>query len=280
MKTLLITGASGVLAKNFISRHSQKYKIIETKREPKVSNEIKLDSWIMDEPKSEIDAVIHFAGKYLVDESLESKKNVHNSVIGTAAAVAEYCAKTRTPLIALGSYFEKAPLDMQPWSYYSSAKIAAYNLLRLSALNSDFAFKYVYCYDTFGPDTSRRKIVDVLLDPETRLLEISEGLQRMNLTHVDDLVDGIGVQVQNLLEVPSGVEEYQIKSKLNEFTLKEITEKINSIRSKKIDIRYGAKSYRNREVFSVWESAPSIPNFEERIKFEDFILEYIGNHNV
>lgn len=280
MKTLLVTGASGVLAKNFINKHSQTYKIIEAKREPKTRNEIKIDSWTMDEPNNEVNAVIHFAGKYLIDESLQSKKNVHDSVIGTAAAVADYCAKTKTPLIALGSYFEKAPLDMQPWSYYSSAKIAAHNMLTMSALNSDFAFKYVYCYDTFGPDTSRRKIVDVLLDPETSLLELSEGLQRMNLTHVDDLVDGISLLVQNLLEVPSGVEEFQIKSQLNEFTLKEITEMVNSIRSRKIDIRYGAKPYRNREVFSVWESARSIPNFEERYKFEDFIVEYIGNHNV
>lgn len=280
MKTLLITGASGVLGKKFIQRNTKDYKIIEAKRETKNPNEIKLESWVMDVPKEEIDAVIHFAGKYLVDESIESKRDVHDSIIGTAAAVAKYCSETNTPLIALGSYFEKAPVELQPWSYYSSAKIAAYNILKLSALNNNFALRYVYCYDTFGEDISRRKIVDVLLDPNTTHLELSEGNQKMNLTYVDDFVEGLSILTKDFIANPVQIEEFQIKSDLNEFTLKEIAEKINSARGKKIILRFGAKPYRNREVFSVWECAPPIPNFNAKITLDAFIEEYLGSYNV
>ena len=280
MKTLLITGASGVLGKNYIQRNKKEYKIIEAKREASTPNEIKLESWVMEAPKEKIDAVIHFAGRYLVDESIKSKRDVHDSIIGTAAAVANYCSETNTPLIALGSYFEKAPVEFQPWSYYSSAKIAAYNILKLSALNNNFALRYVYCYDTFGEDISRRKIVDVLLDPNTTHLELSEGKQKMNLTYVDDFVEGISILTKDFLENPVLVEEFQIKSDLNEFTLKEIALKINSARGNKIALNFGAKPYRNREVFSVWECASPIPNFKAKMTLDAFIEDFQGSHNV
>lgn len=276
MKTLLVTGATGVLAKSFISKYAETYNIVEAKREPKSPHEIKLDSWTMENPKTGIDLVIHFAGKYLTDSSIESIKVVHDSVIGTAAVLADYCGTTKTPLIALGSYFEKAPENLQPWSYYSTAKTAAFNIIHNSSKTNKFAFNYVYCFDTFSEDLSRKKIVDVLLDSTTQRLELSEGKQKMNLTHVEDLVEGINLLALSLLEKPEGISEYQIKSEQNEFTLREIAEKINLLRDKKIELVFGAKPYRHKEVFELWDCAPAIPDSSVDRSFDSFIETYLG----
>lgn len=268
-----------MLAKSFTRKYAETFKIVEAKRDPKGPNEIKLDSWTMDSPNTNIDLVIHFAGKYLTDSSVGSIKTVHDSVIGTATAIADYCGRTKTPLIALGSYFEKAPDNFQPWSYYATAKTAALNILENAADLNQFALRYVYCYDTFNEDISRRKIVDVLLDPSTERLELSEGMQRMNLTHVDDVVEAINALAVAFMENPDGVLKYQIRSNQNEFTLKEIAEKINSLRSNKIELIYGAKPYRQKEVFQVWDCAPSIPGVSTYRTFDSFIKKYLGNIN-
>lgn len=279
MKTLLVTGSTGVLAKSFTRKYAETFKIIEAKRAPEGPNEIKLDSWNMESPNTNIDLVIHFAGKYLTDLSVDSIKTVHDSVIGTATAIADYCGRTKTPIIALGSYFEKAPADFQPWSYYATAKTAALNILENAADLNHFALRYVYCYDTFNEDLSRRKIVDILLDPSIERLELSEGMQRMNLMHVDDLVEAINALAVKFLENPDGILKYQIRSNQNEFTLKEIAEKINNLRFNKIELIFGAKPYRQKEVFKVWDCAPSIPGVSTNRTFDSFIEKYLGNIN-
>lgn len=274
-----MTGATGVLARNFIRKYAHTHNIIEAKREPKNSSDIKINSWSMETPKTQIDLVIHFAGKYLVDESIESTKNVFDSVIGTATVVADYCGRTGTPLVALGSYFEKAPSEQKPWSYYASAKKSSHDLLILAANRHNFPLRYIYCYDTYGDDISRQKIVDILLNPLTKYLELSEGQQKMNLTHVDDFVSAINKIIEELDADPKGTKEFQIKNERDEFTLRDIAMKVNNIRDNKIELVFGAKPYRNKEVFSIWNCAPGIPNWAPEITFDVFLETFLGSKN-
>lgn len=280
MRTILVTGSTGVLAKKFIAEYGHLYKIVEAKRNPSNKTEISLSSWILEEPNTHIDLVIHFAGKYLLDESLVSVNTVFDAVVGTAASVANFCARNKTPIIALGSYFEKAPGDLYPWSYYASAKKAAFELLEISARDNGYAFTYLYCYDTYGEDINRRKIIDVLLDPTTRTLDLSGGMQRMNLTHTKDFSVAIRNITESILSGTRNIEVFQIRNKVDEFTLKEIAEMINNIRQNKIQIKFGAKPYRKKEVFSIWDCAPSIPGWSPKISFEEFVRDFIGNSNV
>jgi CDP-3, 6-dideoxy-D-glycero-L-glycero-4-hexulose-4-reductase len=271
MKTILVTGASGVLAKAFISKYSHEYKIIEGVRKPSRPNQIQIDSWSKISIPFEIDAVVHFAGKYLVEESLVSIKTVSDAVVGTAASLGEFCKKNRTPLIALGSYFESAPLEFQPWSHYSVAKQSAAKILELASLSHDIPMRYFYAYDTYGNDLSRRKIIDVLLDPHTQSLELSPGEQKMNLTHEDDFVNAVKVGLDDLILNGGGFEKGQIRHTSDEFTLREIAEKINSIRTQKIDLNFGAKPYRKREVFDVWDCAPNLLGWTPNFDFQTFV---------
>ena len=271
MKTLLVTGATGVLAKSFISKHSSEYRIIEGVRKPTGSNQIKIESWSEIKTHIPIDAVLHFAGKYLVEESLVSIKTVSDAVVGTAVALGEFCKKNRTPIVALGSYFEKAPLEYQPWSHYSIAKQSAAKILELATVNYDIPMRYLYVYDTYGHDLTRRKIVDLLLDPNTQTLELSQGEQKMNLTNQDDFVKAMKIGIDEALVQNAGFAQRQIRHPSDEFTLRQIAEYINSIRVNKIELKFGAKPYRTKEVFNVWDCAPNLQGWNPQISFQNFV---------
>jgi nucleoside-diphosphate-sugar epimerase len=273
MKTILITGASGVLAKSFISRFDNKYRIIRGLRNPTRSDEIQVDSWQKIQTDIEIDAILHFAGRYLVEDSPENSRMINDAVVGTATVLADYCRENNTPLIALGSYFELAPEEMQPWSYYSIAKQSAARILKLSSLHHDFPMRYLYAYDTYGNDFSRRKIVDVLLDAKTETLDLSGGKQKLNLTHEVDFVDAVQISLSDLFTNPSGFETNQIRNKSDEFSLRQIAELINESRPKKISLNFGIKPYRNREVFKVWDCAPNLEGWEPKVRFEEFVSQ-------
>ena len=279
MTTILVTGASGVLAKRFISKFSDEFKIISGVRNALEPNTVQVDSWNEIKTKIKIDAVIHFAGKYLVDDSLLSNKLVSDATVGTATALANFCRENRTPLLALGSYFEQAPMNMQPWSHYSIAKESAARILEVASLNYEIPMRYIYAYDTYGQDFSRRKIVDVLLDPKTDKIDLSPGKQKINLTHEDDFVEGIKKALEELLSIGGTFERFQLRNSQDEFTLQEVAETINSLRTKKIDLNFGAKSYRNKEVFEVWDCAPDIESWSPKIHFKDFVSKYLCDCN-
>jgi nucleoside-diphosphate-sugar epimerase len=278
VKTILITGATGVLAKRFISKFALDFRIISGVRNPTHPNSVKVDSWTKIQSQAKIDAIVHFAGKYLVDDSPASTQLVHNATVGTATALANFCKENRTPLLALGSYFELAPLNMQPWSHYASAKQEAAEILEEVSTNHGIAMRYIYAYDTYGRNLSRKKIVDLLLDPKTEILELSPGNQKLNLTHEDDFVEGVKLALKELDSEIGAFEKLQIRNKSDEFTLREIAETVNSFRSKKIDLKFGSKPYRSKEVFEVWDCAPSIQGWSPKTKFQDFVRKNIGGN--
>jgi CDP-3, 6-dideoxy-D-glycero-L-glycero-4-hexulose-4-reductase len=279
MKSILITGANGVLAKKFTEIHSDRYQIFGAVRQPQNTSELKFNGWEKFNTNVKYDLVLHFAGKYLVDDSLTSKKEVFDAVIGSANSVLDYCASAKTPIIALGSYFEQAPPDCEPWSYYAIAKKATKNLIKLASESHGISARYVYCYDTYGPNTSRGKIVDVLLNDSTKKLDLTPGQQMMNLTHEHDFVSAINLVASEIFDGGSGYEERQIKNPKDEFTLQEIVEIINSRRKTKIDVNFGAKPYREKEAFSVWECAPNVAKWNPQINFSTFVENYMKEKN-
>lgn len=279
MKTILVTGANGVLARRFIAKFDTEFRIIKGLRNPIQPDEIRVDSWEVIETSIELDGIIHFAGKYLVEDSAKSTKIVSDAVVGTATALTEFCRTKKTPLIALGSYFEKAPEELQPWSHYSIAKQSAAKILELASFNYDIPMRYLYAFDTYGKDLSRGKIVDVLLDFNIQKLELSPGEQQLNLTHEDDFVEAVKLALDNLISNGGCFDKRQIRNTADEFSLRQIAEFINLQRAQKIDLKFGSKPYRKKEVFKIWDCAPNLEDWSPKIRFKEFVSRVAGNVN-
>lgn len=279
MKTILVTGANGVLAKRFIARFNTEVIIIKGLRNPMTSREIRIDSWKEIRTPIEVDGVIHFAGKYLVEDSVKSAKLVSDAVVGTATTLAAFCKVRKIPLVAIGSYFEQAPKEMQPWSHYSIAKQCASNIFELASRSHEIPMRYLYAYDTYGNDLSRGKIIDVLLDPNTQKLELSPGEQQLNLTHADDFVEAVKLALEDLISNGGCFEKRQIRHNADEFSLRQIAEFINMYRTHPIDLRIGSKPYRSREVFNVWDCAPNLEGWYPKVRFKEFVPKIAGGLN-
>jgi len=165
---------------------------------------------------------------------------------------------------------------MQPWSHYSIAKESAAKILEVASLKYEIPMRYIYAYDTYGRDFSRRKIVDVLLDPKTEKLDLSPGEQKMNLTNEEDFVEAIKLALEELLVRGGTFERFQIRNSQDEFTVREVAELINASRINKIDLNFGAKAYRNKEVFNVWDCAPNISGWLPKTHLKDFVSRHSG----
>ena len=268
IQTILVTGSRGVIGRVLCPElRNLGYEVIGTRRElqePEDDREVSIKPWSSDFSCSKkIDLIIHLAGDYLTQYELSAIKNCFEANLGLAATIAHFQSRDPVPLIALGSFFEKAPEEFQPWSFYANSKMASFSLLKESAFLSKTKLVYLYLYDTYGSNTSRGKFIDILLDTlgKTKEIDASEGYQIQDLTHIEDVVSGITQMVTDMDGIEIGTHEFQIRSR-EVFSLRGLVDLCNSLSSELITANWGKYPYRNREVFELWDSAPDLPNWK------------------
>jgi nucleoside-diphosphate-sugar epimerase len=283
IQTILVTGSRGVIGKVLCPKlRNLGYEVIGTRREfqeTEDDTEISIKPWSSDfSCNKKIDLIIHLAGEYLTKYESSTIEKCFEANLGLAATIAHFQSHNPVPMIALGSFFEKAPEEFQPWSFYANSKIASFGLLKESTYLSKSKLVYLYLYDTYGSNTSRGKFIDILLDSlgTSEEIDASQGRQIQDLTHIEDVVSGITQIVADMGEIEIGTHEFQIRSR-EVFSLRELVDLYNSLSSKLISVNWGKYPYRNREVFELWDSAPDLPNWKPMHNVMTLFEEKLGS---
>jgi nucleoside-diphosphate-sugar epimerase len=275
----LVTGSRGVIGQEVCKLLADAgFKVTGSRRIHQGQSklpEVVLDPWTTIETfGAKFDAIIHLAGEYSNDLGLSRQSSIFNSNLGLAASISELLVSQPVPVIAVGSYFESAMKENQPWSYYSISKIAARNLLVRGCTRSQVQLDYVFLYDTYGGSRNRMKFIDQLVNAYDQGLSLpaSFGEQVLNLTHVADVA---GFLV-NLLSKPKNytwqIRYSQIKSD-ETYTLREIAKIAQETFGYEIEIHWGDFPYRDREVFRLWDCAPNLTSFEKKYTLHKYLSE-------
>ena len=271
-RTILITGSRGVIGSQ-VSNYFQNrgYKVIGTRRlnqHPLTGkNEIEIKPWEpIDFEGGSIDCIVHIAGYY--SNSLEANEiqNTFNSNVGLAVSLAQYVSKFKIPVVAVGSFAEKYPGDVG-LSYYATSKIAGKDVLRGATSSANVTFDYVYLYDTYGPDFSRKKFIDLLfeIDNSKKVLPASSGLQVQDLVFIEDIAVALERLVVRSSKFAKRFLEWQIRTG-EVFTLRSIARIVSEIKGFGLEINWGLLPDRERDAYSLWDCAPNLMDFSEMTK--------------
>ena len=276
MKILLL-GSTGTLGRKLLPKLLENFENVtcgfsENKSQEYFGPRIKLFANEIDF-SSDFDTIINLAGYYpkLNDRKDEEKAKEVN--IGIAHTIANHAAKYGNRVISFGSYFENCPVEFQPWSSYAISKKYSKELITRHSIENGFMFDYIYLYDNFGNDGRRKKFIDQLFDSirSRETMNATPGNQIMDLISVND----IGDSIVNFLHSKNSYEiskEWQIRS-YNVYSLRNIHEIMESIFNLRIPIRWGAIPYRDKEVFSLWDSAMNMDCISLKKTLEEFIEE-------
>ena len=279
-KILLIggSGAIGVALANILSK--QGASLITTQR-PTADNsglqKIEITPFLeLSRNCPKVDLIINAAGNYSVDWSINSLKKSVDSNIGISVTIAEYILKNHVPVITLGTYFEKAPEIFQPWSYYTTTKIAAASLIKEAADQAGTSHSHIYLYDNYGAEIDRGKFIDRLISAARTGQEIltGDGNQVQDLTAINDVALAITNEAQKLLlEQSKATSRFiQVRS-FQVLTLLDLSRIFQEITGVKLHIRWGQLKPRRRQVFELWDSAPQIENWNPTIKIESYFQQ-------
>ena len=287
---LLVSGATGFigshLTKRLVAEGHEVFAIVRASTDTETLTQNKITPIVQPESCAELitcmetekfDGVLHLASLFLAQHKPEDIKGLIDSNVLFSTLLLEASVKSSIPwFINTGTFwqhFENAPYS--PVNLYAATKQAFESIAAYYLETSPINFVTLKLSDTFGPGDIRPKVFNLWLKVAKtgEVLEMSPGDQKLDISYIDNVIDGF-IQLVALMSGSEGTafrgKFFALKSG-NVAPLKEIAAIFEKVTNLKLNIVWGAKPYRPREVMEPWNTGETIPGWSPNISLEEGI---------
>ncbi len=162
---------------------------------------------------------------------------------------------------------------VRPVNLYAATKQAFEALLRYYVETGELCVITLKLFDSYGPNDPRAKLFTLLraAGANGKRLALSPGKQLVDLVYVDDIVEAlIGAGHRLMAGEDVNMESYAVSSGAP-VSLKVLVDIYSRITGFALDIDWGGRSYRAREVMVPWRTGEPLPGWAPRTTLEDGI---------
>ena len=289
---IFITGATGFIGTNLIDFFLKKniYLTINIRKEKLVTNSNSINTYSLQQgsieddvnffKKNKFDGVIHLASLYLKSHNQSDVKDLVDSNIGFSTHVLECAVQSNVKwFINTGTFFQnKNRKNYSPVNLYSATKEAFMTMAKYYYENDMIKFYTIKIPDTYGPNDTRPKLINILIESIFSNKQISmqgNPNQLLNLVHVNDVVNAFYLLSTQLSNNRSNFENgfvFSIDSSAK-YTLKEICDIINLCSNNKLNISW--KNSDNSLSINSPKKIDKVPNWKQKISLKNGILEML-----
>ena len=128
--------------------------------------------------------------------------------------------------------------------------------------------------DTYGPKDPRGKLLSKLISMAgtAESLQLSPGDQKIEWTFIEDIVSGFELAAKRLVskQEPQKFVHYTVTSG-ETVSLKDTIRICEEVLGKKINIEFGAKPYRKREIMAPSKLDPVLPGWSAKVSLRQGI---------
>lgn len=291
--TILVTGATGYIGREFIKTYQNNYEIIALIRcssdatQLKSFNcKIKIFASFKDIhtafEENNIAGIVHFASNVIVEHNQNDISNLIDSNIKYGTYLLDLSKKFHLKwFINTGTFWQNyESIDYSPVNLYAATKEAFEKIAVYYTQTSDLIYTTIKLNDTFGPNDTRPKVFN-LWDKYSKsgyTLEMSEGEQVIDISYIEDVINAYGTMIENLQK--EKYKEFNNKSYIvtsnQRMTLKELAKLFEHITNRKLNINWGGRPYREREVMVPFSQGVLVPGWKQEYTLEEAILKTIG----
>jgi nucleoside-diphosphate-sugar epimerase len=218
------------------------------------------------------DVVFHLAARFVAQhEPADVEGLVRDNVLLLAQLVEAMVRGNSHRLVNTGTAWQHGGSTPDaPATLYAATKQAAEAVLSYYVDASPLRVVTLKLHDTYGPDDPREKLFTLLARASARAtpLSMSPGDQLLQLVHVDDVCDAFLMVGERLLRGEiAGHDTYAVAAE-QQYSLREVVELYASLCGRPLQVSWGGRAYRPREVMVPWEG-PRVPGWRPRIALAD-----------
>jgi CDP-paratose synthetase len=283
---VFVTGATGFIGKNLVNKlielnfeitvnlHSDKPSPFSDEVKTYRLNEMDIQSDIDFFKKSKFSGIIHLASLYLTAHQPEEAIELVNSNIRFSTHMLECAAQAGINwFINTGTFWQNYEnASYSPVNLYAASKQAFECIAQYYIETNKINFCTLRLSDTYGPNDSRPKIFNLFdkIAKSGETLEMSPGDQVLDISFIDDVINAF-ILLAQYLETKKPIQEngavYAVKAEKC-YTLKELVAVYEGVTDKKLNINFGGRPYREREVMIPWQNGKVVPGWKPYVSLE------------
>lgn len=205
--------------------------------------------------ENHVDGIIHLASLYIAQHKPADIKNIVTSNVYLGTAVMEAAVKAGVKwFLNTGTIWQN--YNVEPYSdrycpvnLYAASKQAFMDMAKYYTEVSDIRFCTLKLCDTYGANDTRRKIFALFeqIAKSGECLKMSPGDQKLDIVHKDNVVRDFEALAEKLDNGEQLREEYVVSSGRQK-SLKEIAKQYEIDHQVILNIEWGGRPYRKREV--------------------------------
>lgn len=225
--------------------------------------------------------VFHLASKFIAEHRTEEVDTLINSNILFSTQLLEAMKEANVKnLINAGTSWQYYNNDAyNPVCLYAATKQAFEDIIEYYIQAEAFKVITLVLFDTYGENDTRPKLMNLLkrVSTEGSSLEMSAGEQQLSLVHISDVCKAFILAFEMLERQQINKHKHYAIISDEIYTLKEIVQIFEQQTNEKLNITFGKRPYRKREVMKVWDKGEKLPNWKVEISLAKGISLYKSN---
>ena len=218
------------------------------------------------------DVTFHLAARFVAQHGPDDVAGlIEDNVLFSAQLFEALAGAGARRLVNVGTGWQhRADAPTRPVNLYAATKQAVQDLLAYFTDASSLRAVTLKLFDTYGPGDRRQKLFTVLRRAsETGVpLQMSPGEQLLDLVHVDDVVAALLTAAQRVGDSDADSSAQFAVSAAKRYTLREVAELYSSVTGRRVDVVWGGRPYRDREVMVPWSGDP-LPGWRPTVSLAD-----------
>lgn len=226
------------------------------------------------------DLIIHFASSCIIDHNKDNIDFIIDSDIKFSIHILEAMRYSNCNRIlntsTYGQHYNNEIYN--PCCLYAIMKKTFEDTLKF--YNEDFDINYITLelFDTYGENDTRNKFLNLLQKHSINNipLDMSNGEQILDLLYIEDVVSAYLIAIDMLFKNNGINKKYSLQSE-NRISLRDLVELYKKITNKHLNINYGARPYRKRELMIPWDKGEVLPNWKPKYSLQEGIKKVFIN---
>jgi len=223
------------------------------------------------------DGVLHLASLVLVNHTLNDIETLIVSNILFSTRLLEASVNSHVKwFINTGTFWQNYnDEDYNPVNLYAATKQAFEDIAKYYYETQKINFVTIKLNDTFGPNDTRSKIFNLWgkAVANNESLGMSPGEQIIDISYIENIVDAY-IQMLTQLQVDDTYtyagDIYAVNSE-ERMSLQALAKVYEEVTQTSVDITWGGRPYRDREVMIPWTKGKTVPGWKQNISLRDAI---------